>query len=134
MAVMLAVTLPAWVAASTVSVFALGVAWCAVHLVRGSRPAAHVRLGVSCLAMLAMALPSSGGAPSAMGPGSMQAHPTSSTGPGVAVVVLAGVLVCLAVSGAARGVRASWADGTRAAGLAEGLLAAAMAAMLVGVV
>jgi hypothetical protein len=59
----------------------------------------------------------------------------ASSDPGLLALLLAGMLACLAVWGVARGLRAPAAGrSSRAAGLAEALVAAAMAAMLLGAV
>jgi hypothetical protein len=136
MAAMVLVTLPVWAAAVAVAVFATGLVRCALQAV-GRRPRApYVRLGVCCLAMLAMLLPLGGpsvpAAGSMAGSGSMGSGSMGSADPGLPTLLLAGLLVCLAVSGVARGVLASAAPRSRAVGLAEALLAAATATMLVG--
>jgi hypothetical protein len=57
MGVMLVAVLPGWFAGTATGVFAVGLAWCLVHLVRHGRPAAYLRLAVCCLAMLVMLRP-----------------------------------------------------------------------------
>jgi hypothetical protein len=157
MVAMVAVTLPVWLAGAAAAVFAAGLVWCAVQAVRLSPRAPYLRLGVCSLAMLAMLVPlAAPGLSSAepagasmaghvMAGGTMAGHsmaprptaegPLTSADPGLLALLLAGMLACLAVWGVARGVRAPAASrSSRAAGLAEALLAAAMAAMLLGAV
>jgi hypothetical protein len=159
MALMLVAALPAWLAGGAVAVFAVGVAWCTGRAVLGvpaSGRAAYLRLGVCCLAMVAMLLPVGGqvaagaaASPSAastaghtmaghaiaghaMAGHAMAGGSVTTPGPGVVAVLLATVLVCLALSGAVRGVRAWSSGGRHSATLVEALLATGMAAMLVG--
>ncbi len=70
----------------------------------------------------------------AMAGHAMAGRSMTSAGPGPLALLLAGVLVCVAVAGVAHGVPASTSVRARASSLAEALLAAGMAAMLLGAV
>jgi hypothetical protein len=157
MLAMVAVTLPVWLAGAAAAVFATGLVWCAVQAVRLRPRAPYLRLGVCSLAMLAMLVPLAAPGLLTAGPAghtmaghtmaghtmaghTMAATPTAagaltSAGPGLLALLLAGMLACLAVWGVARGVRRPTAGrSSRTADLAEALLAATMAAMLLGAV
>jgi len=132
MAVMLTVLLPSWLALSGAAVFAIGITWCLVQSVRRAARTPYLRLAVCCLAMVVMLLPRHAGAHPAgfRAPGLLR--PTLDGGPGLVTGVLLVSLLCVAVAGAVRTLPASGDRGHRASGLVEGVLAAGMAAMLVG--
>jgi Domain of unknown function (DUF5134) len=57
MAVMLAASLPGRSSGAALAVFAVGVLWCVVQIARRTSGGAYLRLGVCCVAMLAMLVP-----------------------------------------------------------------------------
>jgi hypothetical protein len=120
MAAMLAAAQPRWFSEAGVAVYAVGITWCLVQAARLSRRAAYARLAVCCLAMLVMLIPA------------RTSHPMPGP-PGLLTGTLLAALVWVALTGAVRAVPSAGPGGHRAAGLVEGLLAGAMAAMLAGV-
>jgi uncharacterized protein DUF5134 len=138
MVAMVAVALPGWLSAAALVLFAAGLAWCVVQAVRLPARAAYLRLGVCCVAMLVMLVP--GHAVHAAHPqGMAMATGSSMTGaaetaalPGLLVTVLVAALVAVAAVGVVGLARSPRSRASRLAVGCESLLAAAMAAMLVG--
>ncbi len=146
MVAMLLVVLPPWLTVPARVGFAAATGWCLLQVVRRVDPASYLRLGICCLAMVVMlagAHPHGGAAMrAAMGP----AEAMTDAGPGSSwpAVLVALALAPVVLGGLGRlgaGLRrpsgrepgASRGSGAAVLGLAETLLAAAMAAMLVGV-
>jgi hypothetical protein len=134
MAAMVAVVLPGWLTSAALGLFAVGLGWCGVQAVRRPARAAYLRLGLCCAAMLTMLVPqeSSGHAGHA---GQMSMAPgTTMTGDrSLLTDLLAAALVVVAVAGVVRLVQARDRRGSRLVAGCEPALAAAMAAMLLGV-
>jgi hypothetical protein len=128
MGLMVVAAQPAWLAGAGLFVFLAGIAWCGVQIGRRASVPAYLRLAVCCLAMVVMLAPS----PMAqMDHGSMGGQAMA---PSVVAVALALVLVGFVLVGVRRLGLPVAAGGSRAGVAAESLLAAAMAAMLVGLV
>lgn len=146
MAVMLVVTIPGRFAGAALALFGLGVLWSVVQVARRISRAAHLRLGVCCVAMLAMLAPqvvalgatSSGAAAVQMDGMVMAAHSTADVAagqPGSLLTMLAVVLVVAMVALVAGGVRRLAVSGDvvgyRLETVGETVMATAMAYMLV---
>ena len=137
MVLMLVAAVPGWFAGAGIALFAAGLAWCGVQLARRSSPAAYLRLGVCCLAMVLMLLPRDAEAHTAhAGHAGHAGHAmvTPSVGPSAGEVLVALALVAVVVLGAREVWVASGRGTSRLGPACESVLAASMAAMLVGLV
>ena len=143
MVLMLVAAVPGWFAGAGIALFAAGLAWCGVQLARRSSPAAYLRLGVCCLAMVLMLLPRDAEAHAALAghaghAGHMghmgHAMVMPSVGPSTGEVLVALALVAVVVLGAREVWVASGRGTSRLGPACESVLAASMAAMLVGLV
>jgi hypothetical protein len=137
MVLMLVAAVPGWFAGAGIALFAAGLAWCGVQLARRSSPAAYLRLGVCCLAMVLMLLPRDAEAHTAhMAHAGHAGHAmvVPSVGPSTGEVLVALALVAVVVLGAREVWVASGRGTSRLGPACESVLAASMAAMLVGVV
>ena len=137
MVLMLVAAVPGWFAGTGIALFAAGLAWCGVQLARRSSPAAYLRLGVCCLAMVLMLLPRDAEAHTAhMAHAGHAGHAMvmPSVGPSTGEVLVALALVAVVVLGAREVWVASGRGTSRLGPACESVLAASMAAMLVGLV
>ena len=137
MVLMLVAAVPGWFAGAGIALFAAGLAWCGVQLARRSSPAAYLRLGVCCLAMVLMLLPRDAEAHTAhMAHAGHAGHVMAvpSVGPSTGEVLVALALVAVVVLGAREVWVASGRGTSRLGPACESVLAASMAAMLVGLV
>jgi hypothetical protein len=138
MVAMVAVALPGWLSAAALVLFAVGLAWCVVQAVRLPARAAYLRLGVCCVAMLVMLVPGQAlhaghTEAMAMAPGTSMTGAAGTVAlPGLLVPVLVAALVGVAAVGIVGLARSSRSRSSRLAVGCESLLAAAMAAMLLG--
>ncbi len=130
MMLMLVAAVPGWFAGAGLALFAAGLAWCGVQLARRASPAAYLRLGVCCLAMVLMLWPRDAGAAAHAG----HAMVMPSVGPSAGEVLVALALVAVVVLGARQVWVASGRGTSRLGPACEGVLAGSMAVMLVGLV
>ena len=131
MVLMLVAAVPGWFAGAGVALFGAGLAWCGVQLARRTSPAAYLRLGVCCLAMVLMLLPHAASAHAGHA-GHAMAMP--SAGPSAGAVLIAVALLAVVVLGAREAALASGRGTSRLGPACEGVLAGSMAVMLVGLV
>ena len=128
MVLMFVAVVPGWVTGAGVALFAAGLLWCGVRLVRQGNRSAYLRLGVCLVAMVVMlagpqhASGHPGGSMSGSMPGSM-----AMPGPSTVAVAVAVALAAVALVAVRRPGRSSR---DRVAGGCEAALAVAMAAML----
>jgi hypothetical protein len=140
MVLMLVAAVPGWFAATGLALFAAGLAWCGVQLARRASPAAYLRLGVCCLAMVLMLWPRDPVAPTPAGhmghaghAGHEMAVPAAGPSVGAVLVALVALALLAVVVLAVRAV-ASGRGTSRLGPACEGVLAGSMAVMLVGLV
>ena len=140
MAVMLLISLPRGPSLAAVGVFAVGGLWCVTRMGRRSSRGSYLRLGVCCIAMLAMLAPSAAAAAGGSADhharhGNGHAMPGMSAMPETALPTALAVFLIVAMVGvvaaAARGLAASGhAVAFRIGTACEIATAAAMAYML----